>query len=93
MVTDNIIMSATQYRVVIQSMFHAFDDHWPSDDEIASWVDSLASIVDAGGSIQAMQVYTVACTPADASVTPLSPERLRWIAEQAQEKGLNARVY
>ena len=50
---------------------------------------SLASIVDAGGSIQAMQV----CTPADASVTALSPERLRWIAEQAQEKGLNARVY
>jgi len=92
-IMDNIIMAARRYRVVIQSMFHAFDDEGPSDQEIAAWVERLSAVITAGGTIEEVQVYTVARTPADASVKALSAERLRWIAEQAQAAGINAHIY
>jgi len=92
-IMDNIILAAQRYRVVIQSMFHAFNDEGPSDEEIAAWVDRLSTVVTAGGTIEEVQVYTVARTPADASVKALSAERLDWIAEHARSAGLNAHVY
>ena len=92
-VMDNILMAAQRYRVVIQSMFHAFEDEGPSNEEIAAWVDRLSMVIAAGGTIEEVQVYTVARTPADASVKALTVERLDWIANQAQAAGLNAHVY
>jgi len=92
-VLENISIAARRYRVVIQSMFHSFDDEGPSDAEIAAWVERLAWVIQSGGTIEEVQVYTVVRTPADPSVKALDAERLEWIAAQARSCGLNARVY
>ena len=92
-VLDNLSFAAQRYRVVIQSMFHAFDGVGPDDAEIAAWADRLKAVVAEGGRIEMVQVYTVARAPADSSVVPLSRHRLDEIAAAARGVGLHATVY
>ena len=92
-VLDNLSFAAQRYRVVIQSMFHAFDGVGPDDAEIAAWAGRLKAVLAEGGRIEMVQVYTVARAPADSSVVPLSRHRLDEIAAAAREVGLSATVY
>lgn len=92
-VLDNITAASKRYRVVIQSMFHAFDGVGPDDAEIEAWVGRLTAVRDAGGQISEIQVYTVARRPADPSVGALERVRLDWIASQARAAGFGVSVY
>ncbi len=83
-VLENISFAAQRYGVVIQSMFHTFNGVGPSDAEVEAWVGRLASVVQAGGHIKAVQVYTVARRPADDTVGELAAERLVEIAGAAR---------
>jgi hypothetical protein len=53
----------------------------------------MCEIVEQGGRIEHVQVYTVARTPADPRVGALPQERLQTIAAAARTKGLDAAVY
>ena len=57
-------------------MFHRFGDEGPSDEEIKAWVARITDIVEQGGQIDWVQIYTTARKPTDPSVLPLSVERL-----------------
>ena len=39
-------------------MFHRFGDEAPSDAEISAWVARVKGIVDAGGQVDWVQIYT-----------------------------------
>ncbi len=80
-VTQNIIWASRQHPIVLQCMFHRFGDEAPSDAEIKAWVDRVCSIVDAGGQVEWVQIYTTARVPSDPSVLPLEKSFLQGIAD------------
>ncbi len=71
-VLDNITEAACAREVVIQSLFMRIDDVPPSADEQQEYCRRLNEIIEAGGRIRLVQVYTVARPPVEAMVTPLS---------------------
>jgi wyosine [tRNA(Phe)-imidazoG37] synthetase (radical SAM superfamily) len=92
-VLANIDYSAGRYNTVIQSMFHTFDGVGPTDAEVQAWVGRLRDVLDKGGLIRHVQVYSVARRPSEDTVGRLPDERLEWIAAQARALGLDVAVY
>ncbi len=93
-VVENIIETARVRPVVIQSLFMAIDGAAPSGAEVAAYVSRLKEVVNQGGRIDHVQVYTVARKPAQSNVTPLSNEQVDAIADRVtKESGLRAERY
>ena len=92
-ILDNLLAVARERPIVIQGMFVAMDGAEPPDAEIEAYAHRLREIVERGGHIDRVQVYTVARRPADARVEPLGDERLERIAARVRAEGLRAEVY
>jgi wyosine [tRNA(Phe)-imidazoG37] synthetase (radical SAM superfamily) len=92
-VLDNLLLVARERPIVIQSLFLALSGPGPDDVEVAAWADRLRALVAQGGTIDHVQVYTVARAPADARVSALPAERLEAIAAAARAAGVAAVVY
>jgi hypothetical protein len=84
---------ARERPIVIQGMFVAMDGAEPKDAEIEAYAARLREIVERGGRIDRVQVYTVARRPADARVAALGSERLERIAARVRAEGLRVEVY
>ncbi len=85
-VLANLTAAARRHAVVVQSMFFRSDVLGPpSDVEIEAWTDRLAGVVREGGSLAAVQVYTVARETMEAGVHPLSADALEAIARAARQ--------
>lgn len=91
-VLSNLAATAAARPLVIQSMFCTLAGAGPSDEEIDAWVGRLADIA-AGGTIDHVQIYTVARKPSDPTVGALSAARLEQIAGRARALGLRAEPY
>lgn len=81
-IVRNIAMVARQFPVTIQSMFMRIHGTGPDDSEIRAYREQLDWIVAQGGTIEAIQVYTVARRPQESYVQPLDRGELDRIAEQ-----------
>ena len=92
-ILDNLLLVARERPIVIQAMLLTLDGTGPDDAEIAAWVERMREIVEGGGRIDHVQVYSVARTPSDPRCGPLAPERLEAIAARARAAGLQASVY
>ncbi len=92
-ILDNLLLVARERPIVIQSLFLALSGAGPDDVEVAAWVARMREIVDQGGRIDHVQVYTVARAPSDPRCAPLDAARLEAIAAKAREAGLAAAVY
>lgn len=93
-VLDNLLSAARARPIVIQSMFLKVNGEGPSSDEITAYIGRLSDIIAGGGTIKLVQVYTVARTPAESFVTPLSNEEVDGIVARVQaETGLIAEPY
>lgn len=93
-VIENITHAARVRPVAIQSLFMRVRGAPPPDDEIVAFADRLGEIVDGGGHISAVQVYTVARRPAQDWVTALSDEEVDRIAAVVGERtGLPVSTY
>jgi wyosine [tRNA(Phe)-imidazoG37] synthetase (radical SAM superfamily) len=92
-ILDNLLLVARERPIVVQSLFLTLDGTGPDDTEIAAWVERMREIVDHGGRIDHVQVYTVARSPSDPRCGPLGRGRLEAIAAKARESGLTAAVY
>jgi len=79
-ILDNITAAARLRPLTIQSLFMNVNGEPPSSDEISSFRDRLNEITAAGGTIQFVQIYTVARQPAESFVTALTAEQLEGIA-------------
>jgi len=92
----NLAGAARRHPVVVQSMFFRSDELGsPSAVEIGAWAGRLAGVVRDGGSLAAVQVYTVARETMEASVHPLSAEALDEIARAARHalRGVPVEVF
>jgi len=92
-ILDNLRLVARERPIVIQAMLLAIDGRGPDAAEIAAWVARLREILEGGGRIDHVQVYTVARKPADPRFGPLDRARLDEIAAAARAAGLQATVY
>lgn len=80
----NILSTAMRHPVVIQSCFNKIGAIPPPPEEIGSYCLILKEIVEGGGKIRLVQIYTVARPPAEDYVTPLSIDELNLIAQRVQ---------
>jgi len=89
----NLLSVARERPIVIQAMFLAWDGEGPSREEIDAWVGRLVDIRNAGGTIDLVQVYTVARRPSDPRATALAPAVLDEIVARARRAGFRAEPY
>jgi wyosine [tRNA(Phe)-imidazoG37] synthetase (radical SAM superfamily) len=93
-VVRNIAAAAKLRPVVIQALFMETYGEGPGGAEIDAWCARLEEMVDAGGRISLVQVYTVARAPAESWVGALATDELERIAAQVTERlGIPAEVY
>ncbi len=83
-VLDNILLAAKIRPVVIQSLFMRVNGEPPSESEIDAYCRRLSNIVEQGGQISLVQVYTIARRPAESFVTPLADSQVNGIVEQVR---------
>jgi wyosine [tRNA(Phe)-imidazoG37] synthetase (radical SAM superfamily) len=80
-VLDNITRAARLRPLVIQSLFMRIHGAPPADNELAAYCQRLREIIDSGGQLKLVQIYTVARAPAESFVEPLSDDEVQWIAD------------
>ncbi len=82
----NLLLAAAARPIVIQSLFMRLYDDPPPAAEVAAYCERLNAIVSGGGRIKLVQMHTVARTPAESWVTPLSRAELDAMAESVASK-------
>jgi wyosine [tRNA(Phe)-imidazoG37] synthetase (radical SAM superfamily) len=92
-VLDNLLGTARERPIVIQSLFLTWEGAGPGEAEIEAYAERLREIAMGGGRIDLVQVYTVARRPADPRVGALTDARLEEIATRVRALGLRAEVY
>jgi len=92
-VLDNLAWAADTQPIVLQCMFHTWVGEAPATEEISAWAGRVRDLVDGGGRIREVQVYTVARDPADSRVGPLTQPQLERIAAAVREVVPVVRVY
>jgi len=93
-VLENITLVAKQRPIVIQSLFMQVSQQPPEEAEIEAYCQRLNEIVNSGGQIKLVQVYTIARRTAEDYVTSLSSEQVDQIARKVEEKtGLTTDVF
>jgi wyosine [tRNA(Phe)-imidazoG37] synthetase (radical SAM superfamily) len=85
-ILTNLRDAARIRPLVIQSLFMRVDGAGPPAGEIAAFCDRLNEVLEAGGMIHRVQVYTVARRPAEDFVAPLPPEEVDAIADAVRDR-------
>jgi len=85
-VLDNIALAARIRPIVIQSLFMRIDGQSPPAEELTAFCDRLSEMVDRGGQIKLVQIYTVARRPAESYVTPLSDDQVDRLVERVKKR-------
>jgi wyosine [tRNA(Phe)-imidazoG37] synthetase (radical SAM superfamily) len=85
-VLENILDAARVRPVVIQTLFMRVDGQPTPDSEVAAYCGRLEALRAAGGLLKAVQLYTIARKPAEATVSPLSDEELDRIAGVVRQR-------
>ncbi len=93
-VLENITAAACRWPVVIQSLFMRVSGDPPPGGEIEAFCDRLNDVLDAGGELSLVQVYTVARPPAESFVSALTDDELQAIADRIESRcGLPTAVF
>jgi wyosine [tRNA(Phe)-imidazoG37] synthetase (radical SAM superfamily) len=90
---DNILVTARVRPIVIQSLFMRIHDQPPPADEIAAYVDRLGWLLDHGGQLKQVQIYTVARQTAQTYVNKLTTKRLESIADAIRPLGVPVETF
>jgi len=93
-ILDNLLSAAQVRPIVIQSLFMKVNGVPPDEAEITAYIGRLRDILNAGGQLKLIQVYTVARPPAESFVSSLSREEVDAISGRvASETGLPVEPY
>lgn len=85
-ILDNITQVARRRSIVIQSLFMRIDRIPPPASEVDAFGDRLCEILDAGGRIKLVQIYTIARPPAEPCVSALSGAEVDEIADRVRQR-------
>lgn len=92
-VLKNLLATARQRPVVVQSLFSRWQGKAPADEEIEAWVARLQAVVEQGGALREVQVTTVARAPAEEGCAALGQPALERIAARARTCGLTVSIH
>ena len=92
-VLDNLLLVARERPIVVQSLFPTLEGAGPDEAEVEAYCGRLRDLVEGGGRVDLVQVYTVSRPPADPKVGALPPEGLEAIARRVRGLGLRAEVF
>jgi wyosine [tRNA(Phe)-imidazoG37] synthetase (radical SAM superfamily) len=93
-ILENITAAATVRPLVIQSLFMNVNGVPPDDAEILAFCERLQEVTTAGGTLELIQIYTVARQPAESFVTALTQVEVERIASTVNNvTGLKAVAY
>ncbi len=85
-VLRNILITARARPVVLQTLFMKVRGEGPPPAEIDAYCNRVRDILDDGGAISLIQVYTVARPPAKSYVTPLSDADVDALASSIRDR-------
>jgi len=85
-VLENITQAACQEPLYIQTLFTRINGRRINRAEVNAYAKRINAILAAGGDIIALQLYTIARTPADSRVSSLSDDELDEIASEVRER-------
>ena len=83
-ILENLTATALRWPITIQTLFLEWQGAGPSDAEVDAYSQRLRSRLDAGGSLQAIQLYTVARPTPEAAARPLSAASMDGLAERVR---------
>lgn len=93
-ILENILFTAKQRPVIIQSLFALLNDERPSEEEIEQYVRRLRDLKDTGAHIPLVQIYSATRPTANPGCDHLPLKTLTHIARRVREvSGLRAEVY
>jgi len=93
-ILDNLTEAARARPIVIQSLWMQIHNEPPLPAELETYCDRLNEILAAGGQIELVQVHTVARTPAESFVTPLTNAQIDVMAELVRRRtGLSVAAF
>ncbi len=81
-VLENLTQAARRHPITLQTCFFKLDGVVPPDDEIDAYTQQVKSIIGSGGKVCAIQLYSVARSPAQTIVSPLNTAELDRIARR-----------
>ena len=84
-IVDNLKLAARRWPLVIQSLFMRIHGQPPSHEEILAFCSVLSDVLEQGGRLKNIQIYTVARKPAEPYVTALSDAEVDRIAQTARD--------
>ena len=85
-ILDNLRHTAADRPIVIQSLFMRINGKPLPMEQQHAYCDRLREIVEGGGQIKQVQIYTVARPPAEDWVTPLSPPEIDALVEVVRRR-------
>ena len=85
-VLKNVLEAARVRPIVLQSLFMKIRGQGPPAAEIASYCDRVREILEGGGRLKGIQVYTVARPPAESYVTPLEDDEVDALAAEIRRE-------
>jgi wyosine [tRNA(Phe)-imidazoG37] synthetase (radical SAM superfamily) len=93
-VLRNLTATARIRPITIQALFLRLEGEDPPAGEIEAWLGRLEDILEAGGRLSLVQIYSVARPPAESLVTAVEPLFLTELAaEVTRRTGVAAKAY
>jgi len=84
-ILSNILNTAQERPIKVQTCFMNVNGEMPKEEEIYVYCDRINNIVNNGGQISAIQLYTVSRPPAESYVTALSDNQMDYVAQRLQK--------
>lgn len=85
-ILQNVAFAAKRWGVKIQTAALAWGGAAPTDAEIERYCDRIKEIVDGGGNVRGVQLYTVARVPSEPRAVALADEKMDALAATIHEK-------
>jgi wyosine [tRNA(Phe)-imidazoG37] synthetase (radical SAM superfamily) len=94
-ILDNLLATARRWPILIQTLFLEWRGRGPSEVELEAYCSRLEHILDQGGQLQAIQLYTVARPTPEPEARPLRRLELDAVAASLRGRlpGLPVEVY
>jgi len=94
-ILDNLLATARRWPILIQTLFLEWKGQGPSEAELEAYCGRLEHILDSGGQLQAVQLYTVARPTPEPDARPLWHLEMDAIAASLRGRlpGLPVEVY
>ncbi len=93
-ILENIEFASRRWGVSIQTAALSWNGASPSADEIERYCDCVRKIVDGGGKVESVQLYTVARIPAESAAAALPDAEMEAFAAEIRRKtGLRVDVF